>query len=634
MEGLHMRALRGLAFVAFAALAITLVGCGDDGDSGKTDAGDTSGGDTTEGDTTEGDTTEGDTTEGDTDTTEGDTDTTEGDTDTTEGDTDTTGGDFARLAFRIDDSANRSYTAADGLAWKGSFSYDSATNELTFDGAWGGPFVPLYDDGPVSGGGHEPEGATADDGIWGIVVNVATPTEDLTFEYGAISGSTDGSDGQWIWSGDNGTVTVPAGSTGLVEADGLTIAEWGWIDLRVSVDTNNLDASFAGDIELVELKSSATGWTEVELTDDDTDGIYHFILSEHAGAGALKHFGLLNPGDQPEFVFVLDDVEYKVAGIPPGAEGGVSADVWIGGAWAPQEITLNDKDNTIITVPWAPMPGYVALSFSIDDSANKTYDATDGLAWKGSFSYAAETRTLTFDGAWGGPFIPLYDDGPWNMGGHEPAGATADDGIWGITAWFASPAEEANFEYGAIRGSVDGSDGEWIWTGPNGTFTVPAGSTDPITATPLVIAPHGDIDLRLEIDSANLNANFTGVTIDTLTVKGSKWGWVEKACTDDATMGDTTAGDGIYTFVLSENLGKHDGLLHSGDKPEFIFVVNGVEYKDAGTAAVEGVTARTDYPDPGMDYCVALDAAKCAEETISINPDNQNSWIVVGGSDE
>ena len=52
-------------------------------------------------------------------------------------------------------------------------------------------------------------------------------------------------------------------------------------------------------------------------------------------------------------------------------------------------------------------------------------DPAAGLAWKGSMVYDATTRVATIDGSWTGPFPMLYDDGPWNQGGHEPAGATA-----------------------------------------------------------------------------------------------------------------------------------------------------------------------------------------------------------------
>jgi hypothetical protein len=52
------------------------------------------------------------------------------------------------INFSVDDTANQTYAKDDGLAWTGSFSYESRTRILTRDSAWTGPFVPLWDDGP------------------------------------------------------------------------------------------------------------------------------------------------------------------------------------------------------------------------------------------------------------------------------------------------------------------------------------------------------------------------------------------------------------------------------------------------------------------------------------------------------
>ena len=68
--------------------------------------------------------------------------------------------------------------------------------------------------------------------------------------------------------------------------------------------------------------------------------------------------------------------------------------------------------------------GTVAVNFSVDDTANKVFTAGT-LEWKGSFVYDTTTRKITYDATWGGGFPPLYDDGPWSAGGHEPAGATS-----------------------------------------------------------------------------------------------------------------------------------------------------------------------------------------------------------------
>jgi hypothetical protein len=74
----------------------------------------------------------------------------------------------------------------------------------------------------------------------------------------------------------------------------------------------------------------------------------------------------------------------------------------------------------------------VAVNFTVDDTANKVYQA-GYLQWKGSFVYNPTTRIITFDDTWADPLIPLYDDGPWKSGGHEPVGAVAGDHKWGVT---------------------------------------------------------------------------------------------------------------------------------------------------------------------------------------------------------
>ena len=149
----------------------------------------------------------------------------------------------------------------------------------------------------------------------------------------------------------------------------------------------------------------------------------------------------------------------------------------------------------------------------------------------------------------------LYDDGPWTSGGHEPQGSTADDSIWGVTVWVSNAATTI-FEYGAIDGSVNGSDGYWIWTGSNGVVTVPSGATSAINATGLVIPAHGTIDLILTIDistnGANLAAPFQGTDYTgQVSIKGSAWDWNTFSCTDDGSHGDLTAGDvHLYFYVI------------------------------------------------------------------------------------
>ncbi|MFO0750307.1 MAG: hypothetical protein U1F43_32250 [Myxococcota bacterium] len=265
-------------------------------------------------------------------------------------------------------------------------------------------------------------------------------------------------------------------------------------------------------------------------------------------------------------------------------------------------------------------PTYATATFSIDDSVNQTYDATDGLAWKGSFSYDRATNVLSLNSSWGGPFVPLYDDGP-APGGHEKPGATAGDHIWTVVVKIASTDADQAFEYGAIRGSVDGADAGgsgWAATARSPhRRTRRRRSTRPASPSPV---RHGGPDPRHRRvgPGANLDAAFRGVDYATVKVKGNAWGWTEVAMVDDGTKGDATAGDKKYTFRLSENLAKHDGLLKTGDKPEFIFVLDGTEYKAGGAAATAGVTAST-----------SGDSTTWNPATVAILDSNKNSYVKI-----
>jgi hypothetical protein len=176
-------------------------------------------------------------------------------------------------------------------------------------------------------------------------------------------------------------------------------------------------------------------------------------------------------------------------------------------------------------------------------------------------------------------------------------------------------------EYGAIRGSVDGSDGQWIWIGSNGVLTVPVGAEGPLAAPGLTLPAHGTTDLRLVIDlsadGANLAPEFQGADYsDNAKVKGSAWGWTEVDLRDDGTGGDETAGDGMFSFLLSEAVGPHDGLLNSGQVAEFLFVLSGVEYRSMGAGATAGVSAALD---TGGGWVAA---------TIEVQPDgNRNTYV-------
>jgi hypothetical protein len=245
-------------------------------------------------------------------------------------------------------------------------------------------------------------------------------------------------------------------------------------------------------------------------------------------------------------------------------------------------------------------PGTVAVNFSVDDTANKVYAQGD-LQWKGAMLYDPVKNTITKDDTWGGPYATLYDDGPWTSGGHEPPGSTAGDHIWGVTVFATPPAAGASpvdYGYGCIDNVYQTLFGNgWIWPSPpDGKFTVPAGATADIKADGLTVKKFGTTDLQLVIDTNNLVA---GPAWDSskLTVKGSGWAWSEVQLLDDGTKGDAAAGDKKFTYQLSYYVAPtgtkfpHTGLLNSGDKPQFIFVFNGVEYKSGGAAATTGITA-------------------------------------------
>lgn len=288
------------------------------------------------------------------------------------------------------------------------------------------------------------------------------------------------------------------------------------------------------------------------------------------------------------------------------------------------------------TTPGFPQPaGTVAVNFSVNDTANKVFTAGQ-LKWKGSMLFDAATRKITYDSTWSGGtalagFATLYDDGPWDQDppGHEPHGAVAGDHIWGVTVFATPPATGSQgYEYGCIDVLYETAFGNgWIWVGSNGTFNVAAGATAPINATALTLPAFGTTDLQLTLDTHNLDPATTWDT-SVVQVKGSAWAWGNITLADDGTKGDATAGDGIYTFQLSSYVGAgstrpHTGLLSSGNKPEFIWVLGtgtGVEYKDASSVAdLIGVAAGTK----------AAGAGTFTAQPVTINPANNNTWITV-----
>jgi hypothetical protein len=253
------------------------------------------------------------------------------------------------VGISIDDTANKVYKDGEML-WKGGMAYDATTNKVTKDSTWGGPWAPLYDDGPFSKGGHEPEGSVAGDHIFGTVVFVTPPTTGSdTYEYGLVDHVYN--DG-WIWAGPNGTFSVAAGATADLKADGLALKKFGTTDMQLTINKNQI-LSGSWDASKVTVKGSAWAWKEMSLTDDGT-GKFVFTLSAFAGTSALPHTGLVNSGDKPAFVFVFNGKEYKNAD-SSAASAGVTAAVKAQGAsgWSAVTVanqTSGDK-NTYITIP-------------------------------------------------------------------------------------------------------------------------------------------------------------------------------------------------------------------------------------------------------------------------------------------
>jgi len=257
-------------------------------------------------------------------------------------------------------------------------------------------------------------------------------------------------------------------------------------------------------------------------------------------------------------------------------------------------------DTGVVTNPDSGTTGFqqpantVALNFIIDDSANKSYGANE-IKWKGSWQYNETTRKITRDTSWAGddatkyPF--LYDDGAWNAGGHEPAGAVAGDNKWGITTFIDKSDMPISLEYGAasVARPTDSAN-SWIWRGANGMIMIPANSTEPVNAQGLTIPAWGTTDLRLTINTSTLAGGFTYTAGQPLKVKGSAWGWSEIDLTPVAGQA------GVYEFILGPNVGpgtprKNSGKLNAGDKPEFVFTINNNEYKVAGEASAFSVKA-------------------------------------------
>jgi len=279
-----------------------------------------------------------------------------------------------------------------------------------------------------------------------------------------------------------------------------------------------------------------------------------------------------------------------------------------------------------------PQPGgTVPVNFIVDDSANKIH-APGALQWKGAFYWTTATRIITPDSSWSGgngtttEFPPLYDDGPWTDGGHEPAyesdGVTvsvAGDHILGVTV-FVYPPDSGTETFGYGLQDTTGCDGGsltscngWAWIPDNnGQYSVAAGATAAVTATGQTYPAFSTSDLQLTLDTTHLD---TAVKLTdggtflwdagTVEVKGTMTEWSALQLFDDGTHGDAVAHDGIYTFDAKYWLGAGtvfpNSGLSSGSTPRFAWNLSGVDYKNSGICigwdgGVNGVAAGTEAP--------------------------------------
>ena len=254
--------------------------------------------------------------------------------------------------------------------------------------------------------------------------------------------------------------------------------------------------------------------------------------------------------------------------------------------------------------PAFPKPvGTVAVNIAVDDHINKNWKQGE-LQWKGQLLVDSTTRVLTYDANWSGKFPDgtpgypaLWDDGPYTAGGHEPDGAVAGDNIWGLAAFVATD-KAITVSYG-----MQDSAGDWVWSCPscsanggNGKFSVTVGQTADITPPGMAFTVKGGTtDMKLVVDKTKLDVG----TWDTTKVeyKGSA------SAGDSGQTVMTDDGTGKFSVILSSVVGAgkkvdtakppYPSLLATGATPEFVFKMNGAEYKVGGAASPVGVTAYT-----------------------------------------
>ncbi len=243
---------------------------------------------------------------------------------------------------------------------------------------------------------------------------------------------------------------------------------------------------------------------------------------------------------------------------------------------------------------WVKPGGYASVTFFVDDTANQTY-AGGEIQWMGTFIHYPVTNIVDHDPNWGGElhaYPPLYDDGPISEGGREMPGATAGDHIFSTEVYvLADEHGDTRFQYGAIN------EGRWIWEGENGEFVLPAGSTDRIDADGFFIDAFGTYDLKVVLDVGQLSETLWPFdpASNSVFIKGSMNSWTRQELADDGDFeinGDELAGDGLYTFLHSANLGPHDGLLNGEQRVQFVLLIDEKEYR-AGEMLPDGIAAWT-----------------------------------------
>ncbi len=112
---------------------------------------------------------------------------------------------------------------------------------------------------------------------------------------------------------------------------------------------------------------------------------------------------------------------------------------------------------------------------------------------------------------------------------------TAGDNIWSLTIM----AQPGMYEWGA----EDATTAAWLLTGPNPSFTVDAAGG--VTGTTEYVIPVGvPTDVLLTVTDLNMD-------IDSISFKGSYGGWSSQNAYDDGTNGDVTAGDGVWSLLVS-----------------------------------------------------------------------------------